>query len=258
MAIAHVRILARPPYNGAAIADSLGALGFDIPPGPPRRWGPGDILVTWNRYPRDERLAAECEAAGGRVFVIENGYFGRNHPGGPWYAVSVGQHNGVGVLPEPSRDRWRRLGIDLGPWFLDGREIVVLGTRGFGSEKVREPAGWANRTADHLRRTSGRPVRIRKHPGAQADCSTADLLDDLRDAYAAVTWGSGAGLKALTAGIPVFHGLRGWIARDAARLVDFGVGERWSGDRAPVFHRIASAMWSLAEIRNGDAFRWAI
>jgi hypothetical protein len=138
---------------------------------------------------------------------------------------------------------------------MDGREIVVLATRGMGSERVREPDQWSRRIAAEIGRRSGRPVRLRPHPGPQGTVPRIPLDEDLADAYAAVTWASSAGLKALAMGVPVFHGLSGWIGAAASRLVAGDMENRFTGDRDPVFHQVAAAMWTLPEIDSGEAFR---
>lgn len=258
MPSAYVSVLKRPPYHGDRMEAGLRRLGYDVLPAKPGRIMAGDVLLIWNRYPREEVLASAYERAGASVIVVENGYFGRNFNGAEWYAMALGQHNGCGILPPPSSHRWASLGVDLDGWRLGGREIVILASRNLGSPSVREPVGWAEKTASRLRRVVNKHVRIRRHPGPQAQCLDASLADDLIDAWAAVTWGSGAGLKALTLGVPVFHGLPRWIGRRAARQIEACLtpnDTRFTGDRRPMFHQIASAMWSIGEIESGEAFR---
>ena len=76
-----------------------------------------------------------------------------------------------------------------------------------GSSITREPRDWIGRVERSLRLRTGRTVRTRPHPGPQGVIPKVSLRDDLRNAYAAVTWGSSAGLKAIAMGVPVFHGL---------------------------------------------------
>ena len=81
------------------------------------------------------------------------------------------------------------------------------------------------------------------------------LEDDLRDAWACITWGSGAALKALTLGIPVFHGMPNWIGAGAALPMHADLEHPARGDRLPAFRRLAWAMWNLQEIESGEPFR---
>lgn len=255
MPSACVRVLPRPPYHGDRMATALRRMGYHIVPLPEQAPTPGDVLVIWNRYPRDEQFAGPYERAGGKVIVVENGYFGRDFNGSEWYAVSLSQHNGCGQWPNGNEGWWNFLGIELKPWKTDGKEIVLLATRGMGSSVTREPNNWLRQLEHSLRRQTKRQVRIRQHPGPQWVTPKVSLEDDLRDAWATVTWGSSAGLKALVMGVPVFHGLPDWIGKGAARLLAHDIEDRFLGHREPTFQRVASAMWSLAEIESGKAFR---
>lgn len=234
------------------MASALEGLGYKCSFKPLTNPQPGDVLVTWNRHESRDEPVKEHEKAGGSVLVVENGYFGRNFGGTEWYALAKGQHNGAGEWPEGDAARWESLGIELKPWKKDGKEIVILASRGMGSAKCREPKGWADRMLA-LANKAGVPARIRKHPGPQYAVPPVSLEDDLANAWAAVTWGSSAGLKALAMGVPVFNGFKDWIGAGAS-MASFTEG-RILGDRRPVFHRVATAMWSIEEIASGKAFR---
>lgn len=252
---AGVMVQQRPPYHGDVMVSALEDMGYRVSLGRLQKPGPGDVLVTWNRHRTQDEPIKAHEEAGGTVLVVENGYFGRNFGGSEWYALALDQHNGAGRTPPGDAARWESLGIPLKPWKRDGSEIVILATRGMGSAKCREPSGWAEKVAAALRADQDRPVRIRKHPGPQSQAPETPLEVDLADAWAAVTWGSTAGLKALAMGVPVIHGFPKWIGAGAARFYERGRIERFFGDRQQMFHRVASAMWSIDEIATGKAFR---
>lgn len=229
-------------YRREVFAEGLSRLGFEVG-AVKARPTPHDVLVLWNRMPAWERVAAVYERAGARVLVAENGYLGTD-----MFALALRQHNGCGQWSAGDADRWSRLGIELEPWRGDGDEIVVLPQRGFGSKGVAMPRIWPLEVVPRLRRLTKRPVRVIPHPGKERPAL------DLRHAWAAVTWGSGAGLKAIVQGVPVFHELRSWIGSPAAR---FGLGdleEPFLGDRLPMLRRLAWAQWSIEELRSGEAF----
>ena len=250
-----IRVLHRPPYYGDVMSEALNRMGYRIVTTPERRPSKGDVLVLWNRYPRDEAYTRLYDAAGARIIVIENGYFGRNFLGSEWYAVALSQHNGAGSWPAADAERWNAMPVEVEPWRRGGSEIVLLATRGMGSNITREPMGWLRRVELSLRGSTHRKIRVRAHPGPQAAVPKVSLKDDLKDAWAAVTWGSSAGLKAIAMGVPVFHGLPDWIGKAAAMPFSLCPDTRFLGDREPMFHGVASAMWSLAEIKTGKAFR---
>jgi hypothetical protein len=95
-------------------------------------------------------------------------------------------------------------------------------------------------------------VRIRLHPGMN-DC--VPLEEDLKNASAVITWASGAAIKALLLGVPVFHSFDLWIGRKcAASTLEFP--ERYFSDEArdAMLNDVISAMWTGEEISTGVAF----
>jgi hypothetical protein len=237
------------------MADVLKGMGYSIALTPDPKPKPGDILVLWNRHARDEAFARAYESAGAQVIIVENGYFGRNFGGTEWFAMATGQHNGAGVWPDLGVGRWKSLGMGLSPWRRSGSDIVLLATRHMGSNVTREPQGWLATVERHIKKRTKRTVRIRAHPGPQSVVPDVSLENDLANAHAVVTWGSSAGLKALAMGVPCFTGFSQWIGAACCYPALHDIEDTWSGDRLPMFRRVASAMWSLEEIKSGVAFR---
>lgn len=246
-------IRALPHYRHDAFAAGLKACGYDVMQYWPERGAPGDVLVIWNRYYEYAELAKRFEKFGGLVLVAENGYLGVEWNGHRWYALSAHQHNGAGVWPRGDASRWERYGVELAPWRKPGREIVVLPQRGIGPEGVAMPAKWDTETCVRLGARTRRPVRVRPHPGQNRP--DVSLEQDLSNAWAAVTWGSGAAIKALAMGVPVFHGFDRWIGAKAAKPLETSLDEPFLGDRLPMFHDLMWAMWTGEELATGEPFR---
>lgn len=247
---AHCLVRDQPHYRRDAFESGLKAVGYkladDIIPNP----GNGDLLVIWNRYGWWHEEAKRYEAAGARVLVAENGYLGVEFACDRWYAISRSQHNGAGYIPSGPPSRWDSLGIDLAPWRTGGKEIVALMQRGIGPNGVAMPERWVN---DLHERLKGKNFRIREHPGIKP---CVPLEEDLKNAKAVVTWGSGAALKALLLGIPCFHSFTSWIGAGASTLLqwaDFDNPQR--PERLPTFRKLAYGMWRVSEIADGTAFR---
>jgi hypothetical protein len=213
---------------------------------------PGDALVIWNRYGANHETAKRFERAGADVFVVENGYLGKNWLGDRWFAMALNQHAGGGRWNVGADDRWDSLGIELQPWRTGGTDLVILAQRGIGSPEVRSPDGWAEKTQ---RKIGG---RIRVHPGKEPP--TISLEDDLRNAVAVVTWASTAALVALVRGIPVWYDYPKWIGALAGRpLQEFGQEPKRSDvDRLQMFQRLIWAMWRAREIEDGTAFEYLL
>ena len=228
----------------------LEAAGYKIGGSPPQRPEPDDVLVIWNRYGTNHEVANRFERCGAGVLVVENGYLGREWLGDHWYSISLGRHNGGGIWPRGGSERWDSLGVDLKPW-QRGENVVVLLQRGIGVAPVAQPADWERTVREKLR--TDRRIIWRGHPGEKKPHETLYL--DLEDAHCVVTWASGAALKALVRGVPVFYGFHDWIGRDAASLFTGDISEPFYGDRLGMFRKLAWAQWSLQEITAGLPFQ---
>lgn len=204
---------------------------------------PGDALLIWNRYGHYHAEANRFEAAGATVFVAENGYLGKDFAGGDWFALAKGHHNGAGQWFNGGPERWDSLGVELSPWRTGGDEAVVLPQRGIGEPGIAMPRSWP----------AAAYGRVRAHPGTRP-CQP--LSDDLARARYVVTWGSGAALKALVLGVPVFHAFPCWIGAEASLPIDQIKAEpkRNDADRLSMFRRMAWAQWTLDEIATGEPF----
>jgi hypothetical protein len=241
-------------YRREAFKAGLEACGYEVRCELTERPGPDDVLVTWNRYGQNDRVARLFEAKGLPVLVAENGYLGNDFAGAKWYAISRNQHNGCGSWPEGGADRWDSLGVKLEPWRSVG-EVVILAQRGIGPEGVAMPPRWCHWMQGELAK-KGVSARLRPHPGRHPAPS---LEQDLAKAGCVVTWSSGAALKALMMGVPVYHGLIRWIGKSCAKPAHHLLREyapfRDDAARLDMFRRLAWAQWRLEEIESGEAFR---
>jgi hypothetical protein len=207
-----------------------------------------DVLLIWNRYSGFDEMARYYEARGARVLVVENCPLGNDLNGGS-YALALGQVALTGGrFPTNCMDRWGSFGIDLKPWRRGG-ETLILGQRGIGGPETRSPANWAETIRGRI------DGRIRAHPGMVTTGPT--LADDLKAAGRVVTWSSAAAVQALAAGVPVWYAHPGFVGAAAGRPIAEWPGEDKRDDEArlAVFRRLAWAIWTLDEIRRGDAIR---
>jgi hypothetical protein len=265
MPTATVLIRPVPSYRHDAFRAGLERLGYALADRNSRP-GPEDILVTWNRKPTERGATAAMEAAGGRVIIAENGYIGRSPDGKKLYALALRSHNGAGHwniggperLAHQMATGWAPHGIELKPWRAAGEFLLLLPQRGIGEQGVAMPPNWIGHTQSLLRQRTKREIRIRRHPGD----NKADPWPDFVGAHAALTWGSGAAIKALVAGIPVFHGLPRWIGAGAAKPItprlDVEAPAMSDADRVAMLERLAWAQWSADEIASGEAFKWLL
>jgi hypothetical protein len=224
------------PERIAVFRAGLEQLGFEVRQGVTLEPATGDVLVTWNRINVGQAAALAFERAACPVLVAENAAWGNEFAGARWYTLARGQHNTTGRFPVGGLERWDGLGVELAPWRIDGREVVVLPQRGIGPPGVAMPRGW---TQEAQCASGG---RVRAHPGQRA---CAALQDDLTHAREVWTWGSGAAIKALLWGIPVRSDMPDWI----------GEQDNTDPGRLAMFRRLAWAQWTLAEIASGEPFR---
>lgn len=238
-------------YRRECFLSGLASCGYEVDQPPKREPEPQDVLLVWNRHGLNEGHADRYERAGARVIVAENGFIGADEHGNQLYALALRHHLGAGEWAQGPEDRWSPLKVSLRQWRKDGREIIVLPQRGIGPKGVAMPAGWTEDVVTRLKQVTARPIRVRNHPGA----SRTDPWDDLQDAWAAVTWASGAGIKAICHGVPVFHELPQWIGSLSARFGISQIEEPYLGDRLPMLERLAHAQYSIQQISSGEPFR---
>lgn len=248
MPTAYCLVSERPYYDRPQFIEGLERHGFKVRCERPRNQQTGDILLLWNRSRNNDPTACEFEARGGRVLIAENGFIDRTDDRKTkYYALALDKHNGAGrwyVGPEP------RFPVSEEPWRKRGSHILVLPQRGIGSPGVRMPSTWVSAITKKLKRLTDRPVRVRLHPGPKK----GDPLADLQGAHCAVTWGSGAGIKAIRYGFPVFHEFGKWIGSCAAINLTDDIEKCYTGDRLELWRRVTWGQWTLDEIRTGEAF----
>lgn len=180
------------------------------------------------------------------MLVCENGYLDRVAKE-KFYALALGSHNGAGSWFVGDAPRFE---IDERPWRETGSHVLILPQRGIGQHGVAMPNGWPRGIMDRLRRITDRPLLVRKHPGHQRFAQPLDFSN----VWCAVTWGSGAGIKALQAGVPVFHEFDRWIGSAASARLAGDIEACQTPDRRTLWTRISWAQWKLDEIGSGEAF----
>ena len=157
--------------------------------------------------------------------------------GGRWFAMALGHHNGWGKWPDGGPERWDSWGVEIAPLRPPGQGLV-LAQRGIAERDQRPPPGHF----DLLSRLHN--ARIRKHPAQ--DPTQPPLEVDLEGVGIVYTWASASAIRASLLGCRVVAGLPRWIGLGLA-------GE--FPDRLATMRRIAWAMWELAEVESGEAFR---
>lgn len=213
---------------------------------------PDDILVTWNRRPKDSALISKYESCGARIVVVENGYIGKDDSGHKLLSLALTNHLGLGKWYIGEERRWVSHNIHIAPWKSTGKHIVLLAQRGIGNSKDQR---WYNDLAEKLRAKTDRKIIVRPHPGAIKAKHNSSLYSDIDDAHCVITWSSAAGLNAMAYGIPCFHMLKGWIGEPASKYGIDDLENPIYPDREDIMHRIGWAQWTIEEMRSGMPFK---
>lgn len=121
-------------------------------------------------------------------------------------------------------NRWSQIkqdiGFDLQPWRNTGNHILVCLQRNGGwSMNGIDVMCWCNKTIKKIKQYTDRPIVLRTHPGDQRRASVyiknlkyssvtvsknTNIQDDLKSAWACVTYNSSPGVASAIEGIPVF------------------------------------------------------
>lgn len=266
---AYLQIRTNMLYRNEVFREGVERAGYKWDIRPPKIINPGDILLVWNRYSSIDRLACRFEEAGLPVIVVENSYLDMVRSKKA-FAMSLNRHNGGGKWPQrTTADRSELLNVEVRPWKTGGKYVLILPQRGIGMPPVAMPRNWAAQTEKRLK-SMGVPCRIRVHPELlKRDAKGREhrtLEQDLEGAYAAVVWASSAGLKAMLAGVPVFHEYEDWIGGSPAacygignlRNLEPGKAHELMGDRRAMLQKVACAQWCGEEVRSGMPISWLV
>jgi hypothetical protein len=204
---------------------------------------PDDLLLVWNRTRAFDPIAEIYErrvpacwsprtaTSPGRRREILRARAGRHNGAGRWF---VGDEPRFEIAEQP----WRTSGSRC--WSCPSAE----------SASAASPC----RPTGRPRRSIGSPDhRSRARPAPSPRPSASTRAARFRDIWCAVTWGSGAAIKALQAGIPVFYDFDRWIGGLAAARLVRDLESCQTPDRRTLWTRISWAQWTLDEIASGEA-----
>jgi len=221
-----------------------------------------DIPVSW---PRGRVLEGQA-AAGRTTVVIDSGYVKRGSNADSYFMVGLNGLNGRADFKnhDVPGDRWRALNVPLAPWRKDGKHIVVCGQVPWdASVQNVDILAWCAQSIDTIRSLTDREIIYRPHPLAVevspaipgARFSTAQLADDLQDAWAVVTYNSNTAVDAVIAGLPVFAADVGSMVYAIANHDHVTINDPEMPDRTQWAHGLAYAQWTPTEMAAGIPWR---
>lgn len=181
-------------------------------------------------------------------YYCDNSYFDKTR--GTYFRVTKNrlQHTGLGMS---DGKRFASLGIEIKPWRTAGRHIVVCPqSDDFMRRIVGYNGDWLADTKQALMLRTERPLKVR-HWNRDKASAAATLHEDLRDAWALVTWSSAAAIEAILAGIPAV--VSGQCAAKPVSIPLDGIDD--ADPRCFDRHEWAAVLsdnqWTLDEMRRG-------
>ena len=183
------------------------------------------------------------------------------------------------TTPDPSR--WQKisknLNLSLKNWRTSGDHVLLLLQRNGGwSMGGFDVQDWANKTIEEIQKYTDRPIVIRAHPGDKdainylnprlGRCKikfgkrvtlsyNKDLVEDLKDCWAAVNYNSSPVVGAAIEGVPIFVSdpdrsqCREIANTDLSQIENPKMPDRQSWvERLSMFH------WNFDELKSGECW----
>jgi len=255
-----------------------------------------DVVVTIEWGDNIQKIHDDQHARGKPTIAIDDAYLmrrGKNR----YYGIARNERYAFGDYPPVESappDRWASLGLELAPWRADGTHVLIadqgirklLADRSWAYDEDGHfphlSKGWERHVLSVLHKITKRTVRFRTHPlhrdarewfekcrriwlesGGPDEQLTfspgnlSPLIDDLKGAWALITYGSNSCIESVIAGIPVFTGSR-TMADAVGNKNLFDLESPAMPDRAHWSDWIASAQWTEAEMRQGLPWKWLV
>jgi len=190
-------------------------------------------------------------------------------------------NTGIYCDTEVDPSRWQKiknnLKIDLKEYRTDGEHILICLQRNGGwSMGTVDVQDWAVETINTVRRYSNRPIIIRPHPGDKASkeyldprspkckikfskhvrlSTNVNLVDDLKNCWAAVNYNSSPVVGAAIEGVPIFVSdpARSQCA-EVANLDLTQIENPLLLDRQQWVERLSMFHWNFDELQSGECW----
>ena len=191
-------------------------------------------------------------------------------------------NTGIYCDTEIDPNRWNRisryLNLSLKDYRTAGSHILLLLQRNGGwSMGNFDVQDWAIQTIEEIRKHTDRPIVVRAHPGDKAAREYLDpknpkcrikfttgvslsrnpnLLDDLKNCWAAVNYNSSPVVGAAIEGVPIF--VMNPERSQCAEIANTDLSQIENPlmpDRQKWVERLSMFHWNFAELRNGECWR---
>lgn len=171
--------------------------------------------------------------------------------------------------------RWdsisNQLNIKLLPYRVTGKHILVCLQRVNGwSMCGYDTQTWLDRVVADIKRCCNRPIIVRKHPGDSNQnklkmppgvkvSQSLSIVDDLKNAWATVTFNSSPGVASLISGVPVF--VTDPLAQRSqtwpiCNTVIETISDPELHDRSQWIQKLCQSHWNDDEVSSGQAWKF--
>lgn len=218
---------------------------------------------------------------GNRTIIVDSNLFNykdKDHP------IHYSRYSLDGVFPptgnymwdKPNPDRWKQISQDLGlnlkDWRTNGNHILICTQRNGGwSMKGLSVTNWLEQTIFKLKKYTDRPIVVRGHPGDKhaagylksvpgnfSVSTNSSILDDLKNAWATITYNSSPGVASSIEGVPAFITDSNPRVSQAYEVGNYDLSKIESPDlkdRQYWVEKISMCHWNFEELSNGSAWQ---
>ena len=216
-----------------------------------------------------------------KTIIIDSNLFlyhcGKNKNGYLRYSVNgIFPTTGFYFDTDVDPNRWRQISRDLQletkPWRRSGDHILICCQRNGGwSMKGLNVQSWVNHLITQLKLHTDRPIIVRGHPGDKKApeylyknksyklSQNNHIKQDLKNAWATITYNSSPGVASAIEGIPVFvtdNNPKDSQAYDVANFNLEKIEKPVYPDREHWLEKISMSHWNTEELKNGTAWNF--
>ena len=225
-----------------------------------------DAVFTRGISEISRMIMDSCLEKGVSVIYCDKGYVNRGwNNESAYYRFSVNGFHPLHYFQRTPRppDRWEKLGVTLAPRQQNGQAIVFAGIpqksadwHGFDSVRFAED------TIQKIQSLTDRPVIYRPRktnnppppiPGTTYSHNRCGIQQELKNAFALVTYASNAAVDAILAGVPAFvlgPGIAKPVSNTDLRVIQTPLFPS-EKERAQWCWDLAYCQWTLQEMENG-------
>lgn len=228
---------------------------------------PSDVAVVFGVFKKMVPLSkwrgkviAKQKEHGLQTVVLETGYINRGDGDEHHYAAGLNGLNGRADFRNKGMPSDRRL-VELKP-YKQGEKIILCGQVPWdASVDFTDHEAWLEKAVRAICLHSDRPIVFRPHPKCQlppfdgCEYSTKPLIQDLKHAWACVSFNSNSGVEAAINGVPVFDFDDGSMTRSISTKSFSEIESPKLSDREQWLNDLSYTQWTMQEFREGKAWR---